>query len=125
MNEDQQEIFEDFGEIVITALTASAVVTVFLVVEKIKNKIAPDVQRSQSVILKRFKWDFFLSLVTEGLIEILTNMAGHFLILATVGLYLKPYQIFLLITRAIMVTSTIYFSTKFLWNKILHDEDQM
>ena len=120
MNEDQQEIFEDFGEIVITALTASAVVTVFLVVEKIKNKIAPHEQRPQNVILKTFKWNFFLSLVTEGLIEILTNTAGHILILATVG-YLKPYQIFLLITRAVMVTSTIYFSTKFLWNKKLYD----
>ena len=120
MNEDQQEIFEDFGEITITALTASAVVIVFKVVEKIKNKIDHDDQRPQSVILKKFKWQFFLSLVTEGLIEILTNVAGHFLILATVG-YLKPYQIFLLITRAVMVTSTIYFSTKFLWNKKLYD----
>ena len=93
-------------------------------VKKIKNKIDPDDQRPQSVILKKFKRDFFLSLVTEGLIEILTNMAGHFLILATVR-YLKPYQIFLLITRAIMVTSTIYFSTKFLWNKILHDNKEL
>ena len=90
-------------------------------IEKIRKKIAPEDQRPQSVVLKTFKWDFFLSLVTEGLIQILTNMAGHFLILATVG-YLKPYQIFLLITRAVMVTSTIYFSTKFLWNKELNDK---
>ena len=73
------------------------------------------------MVLKAFKWDFFLSLVTEGLIEILTNSADFILILATLGDF-KPYQIFLLITRILMVTSTIYFSTKFLWSKDLYDK---
>ena len=93
-------------------------------IEKIRKKIAPEDQRPQSVVLKTFKWDFFLSLFTEGLIEILTNMAGHVLILTTVG-YIKPYQTFLLITRTVIVISTIYFSTKFLWNKMLYDDKNL
>jgi len=92
------------------------------VVKNTLNKFRPKNQSRQSVVLKTFKWDLFLALVTEGLIEILTNTADQVLILATLA-QLEPYQIYLLISRILMVISTIYLSTKFLWNKQLYDKD--
>ena len=41
MNENQQEVFEDFGEIVTTAIMVSIIVIVFLMIENIQKKLAP------------------------------------------------------------------------------------
>jgi len=45
MNEDQQEIFEDFGEIVTTALIVFTVVLLFQLIGCVLNKFSPDNQR--------------------------------------------------------------------------------
>jgi len=55
MNEEQVEMFDDFGEIVIIGLIVLILVLVFKVIDNILNKIWPDKQRKQNYVLRTFK----------------------------------------------------------------------
>ena len=55
MNESQLEIFDDFSEIVITAIIVFILVLMFKMIEVLLNKVKPVKQRSQGFILRTFK----------------------------------------------------------------------
>ena len=127
LSESVIEWLNETGEILIVGLIVLIIMFICFAYHKYqqyKNKKDKD---SESAVVEKFRWDFFYSLLKEGIVEILISLAE--LIIFFLGEESSGqnsgYKIFLIVIRVSIVLLILHQSTIFLYSKPLLDDDEM